>query len=125
LKPSVVAGKAFIRGEKIINAISEPAMQDVSPQTILIVDDSSEIAVSVYCPQREHFVAVFDAITERKQADEALKESERRLAYALDATGGGVWDWNVATGEVATMCAGAGCWGLMPGAPAATSTRNA
>src|SRR3990167_3115415 len=30
-------------------------------------------AISVYSPQREHFVAVFDVITERKKADEALQ----------------------------------------------------
>jgi PAS domain S-box-containing protein len=32
--------------------------------------------VSVYSPQKEHFVAVFDVITERKRAEEALKRSE-------------------------------------------------
>ena len=29
-----------------------------------------------------------------------LEESERRLRYVLDATGEGVWDWNITTGEV-------------------------
>ena len=33
------------------------------------------------------------------QADES-RNLERRLAWALDATGDGVWDWNVATGNV-------------------------
>ena len=36
--------------------------------------------VSVYCPAPEHFVAVFDVITERKQAQVALQEFERRFA---------------------------------------------
>jgi PAS domain S-box-containing protein len=39
--------------------------------------------ISVYSPQKEHFVAVFEVITERKRAEEALKKSEeaaRRLA---------------------------------------------
>jgi PAS domain S-box-containing protein len=39
-------------------------------------------------------------ITERKRAEEALRESETRLAHALDATTEGVWDWNIRTGEV-------------------------
>jgi PAS domain S-box-containing protein len=33
-------------------------------------------AVSVYCPQTGYFVAVFDVITERKRAEQALKEIE-------------------------------------------------
>ena len=35
--------------------------------------------VSVYSPQKEHFVSVFDVITERKKAEESLRESEVRL----------------------------------------------
>ena len=39
-------------------------------------------------------------ITNRKNAQEALRESESRLLLALEALDGGVWDWNVQTGEV-------------------------
>ena len=35
-------------------------------------------SISVYCPEKEHFVAVFDVITERKQAEEAVRESEEK-----------------------------------------------
>jgi len=36
------------------------------------------LTISVYSPQREYFVAVFENITERKQAKEALRESEEQ-----------------------------------------------
>ncbi|MRR08450.1 MAG: PAS domain S-box protein, partial [Deltaproteobacteria bacterium] len=36
-------------------------------------------SVSVYSPRKEHFVAVFDVITERKQAEEALRRTHEKL----------------------------------------------
>ncbi len=38
-------------------------------------------------------------ITARKESERALAESERRLSYALDAAGDGLWDWNVQSGQ--------------------------
>ncbi len=40
-------------------------------------------SVSVYSSRKEHFVAVFDVITERKRAEEALRESQGKLESAL------------------------------------------
>jgi PAS domain S-box-containing protein len=36
-------------------------------------------SISVYSPRKEHFVAIFDVITEQKEAERSLKESEERL----------------------------------------------
>jgi PAS domain S-box-containing protein len=35
-----------------------------------------------------------------KSAEAALRESEQRFAFAMDAAKDGIWDWNIASGEV-------------------------
>jgi PAS domain S-box-containing protein len=39
-------------------------------------------------------------ITERKLAEQNLRESEARFNHALAATSDGIWDWTIATGDV-------------------------
>ena len=39
-------------------------------------------------------------IEERKQVEQALRQSEERWKFALEGAGDGVWDWNLLTNEV-------------------------
>jgi len=45
------------------------------------------------------FTGIAEDITDRKQTELALHESKERLQLALDASGGGLWDWNILTNE--------------------------
>jgi len=54
-------------------------------------------------------------ITERKQAEELLRESEARLRVALHAANMGVWDWEIATGKVTWSDKVESLFGLAPG----------
>ena len=48
----------------------------------------------------EDLLVTFIDITERKRAEESLRESERRLIETQKMAQLGHWDWNVKTGEV-------------------------
>jgi PAS domain S-box-containing protein len=39
-------------------------------------------------------------VTDSKQAEDVLRESEKRLSLAQKAAGAGTWDWNITKGEI-------------------------
>jgi len=46
------------------------------------------------------YISIRSDITARKKAEDALRESERRFALAIEGSNDGIWDWNVRTNEV-------------------------
>ena len=56
--------------------------------------------MSMYCPHPEHFIALFDVVTERKKAEAALEDRARQLRFVLEGSELGFWDWDIATGKV-------------------------
>jgi PAS domain S-box-containing protein len=51
--------------------------------------------ISVFSPKKNWFATVFTDITERKSSDEKLRESEKRLSFALETNQTGAWDLNL------------------------------
>ena len=52
------------------------------------------VLISVYCPKPEHFVAVFDVITERKQTEMALQKMSSEMQRLLDVSAAGLARFN-------------------------------
>jgi PAS domain S-box-containing protein len=50
--------------------------------------------------QPKLLLGIVDDITDRKRAEQALRQAEERFDLAFDSTGLGMWDWNVRTSEV-------------------------
>lgn len=59
------------------------------------------IKVPLTTPQgQKQILVIANDVTELKLTQQKLEESERRLHYALDATGEGIWDWDITSGVV-------------------------
>lgn len=82
------------------------------PETQIVMEASTDVATgetryyqSIKKPLiteegRKQILVIANDVTELKNAQKKLEESERRLRYVLEATGEGVWDWDIPSGIV-------------------------
>ena len=81
-------------------------------QTRVVMEESTDTAtgetlyyqsikIPLTTPQGDKQILVIaNDVSELKRVQLKLEESERRLSYVLDATGEGIWDWDIRTGIV-------------------------
>jgi PAS domain S-box-containing protein len=111
----VLTGLTDVKGKRVSEVI--PGLRESDPQlfetygkvSLTGIPEQFEtyvealdmwFSISVYSPQKEHFVAIFDVITERKQAEEALRGSRGDLNRAQAVAHTGSWRLDVQKNEL-------------------------
>jgi PAS domain S-box-containing protein len=56
-------------------------------------------AINIPLLEQNLMISTVQDVTERKRAEEALREERQRLAGIIKGTNAGTWEWNVQTGE--------------------------
>jgi PAS domain S-box-containing protein len=63
----------------------------------------------------QEWVGTLQDVTERRVADAARREGEERLRLALEASGTGVWEWDIVTGRITWSEQVHAFYGMAPG----------
>jgi len=100
----VLAAWGLITGEKAPAKIAEPARQALEEgekrQLELAQGNQTYVLNIAPVPHANYVNLYFSEITDRKRAEEALRESERQLRLALEAASMGPWEYEIQSGKV-------------------------
>jgi PAS domain S-box-containing protein len=96
LSPDELPVQRAARGEEIRGFEEEVRFAD--GESRFLIGNATPLQESDGTPRGA--VAAFVDITDRRRAEDSLRESEQRLQMALEAGGMGAWEWNVASGQV-------------------------
>ncbi|WP_312364825.1 PAS domain S-box protein [Ensifer sp.] len=99
------------RGEEVRSFEQEIRFDDGTSRHLL--GNATPLIDALGIPQGA--VAAFVDITERKENEQAMRDSERRLQMALEAGRMGAWEWNFDTGKVIWSPGLEALHGLEPG----------
>ena len=108
-------GLAAVAGKRASDAI--PAVHDAEPELLAafgrvaagaqperfeayISSLRNWFSIQAFSPMRERFVAIFEVVTERRRVEDQLRESEARYARIIAATDEGIWEWDLAAGQI-------------------------
>ena len=70
---------------ELLQTYARVARTGVAEKFEMFVEGLQEwFSVSAYSPKKDHFAAVFDVVTERKQMEKALRESEQAMRALFD-----------------------------------------
>ena len=53
--------------------------------------------ITAYSPEKGCFIALFDVISARKQAEQSIRVSNERLQLIMSAAHAGIWEWDLST----------------------------
>jgi PAS domain S-box-containing protein len=96
---------AHIRGIEHFLASGEGPLLNSMIETFALHHDGHEFPIELSIVplkkgERYEFSAFVRDITERKKAEDSIREKEERLALATVNNGVGIWDWNLQTQEM-------------------------
>lgn len=105
--------------KNISNLLSAPHKSITHEKRLLTVNGIRWLQWNITAIQNKtgevvEFLGVARDITQRKQIEDSLRDSEARLSLALEATQMGIWDWDICSNEIVCCASMARLYNFTP-----------